>query len=299
VSPLEGIRRRVGPNVAVYQATNNDDSDALRLARSCDVCIVCVGNHPTGDGPWAEVTRASYGREAVDRRSIELEDEKLVRDVIEANPRTIVVLVANFPYAIEWTKEHAPAIVLATHNSQELGTALADVLFGDANPAGRLVQTWPRVLQDLPPLLDYDIRRGRTHLYATAEPLWPFGFGLSYTSFAYRGLTTSADRLDANGAITVSVELENTGDRAGDEVVQLYVRRSDRTAQEPIHRLGAFRRVALRPGETRAVDLTLRARDLAAWNPPARRFEVRAGEVEIVVGGSSAHAALRRRVRID
>jgi beta-glucosidase len=299
VSPLEGIRRRVDPNVAVLHATSNDDSDALRIARSCDVCVVCVGNHPTGDGPWAEVTRASYGREAVDRRIIELEDEKLVRELIEANPRTVVVLLASFPYAIEWTKEHAPAIVLATHNSQELGTALADVLFGDANPAGRLVQTWPRRLADLPPLLDYDIRRGRTHLYATAEPLWPFGFGLSYTAFEYRSLVPSAERMDGNGAITVSVEIKNTGERAGDEVVQLYVRRNDRAAAEPMHRLGAFKRVSLRPGEVRAVGLTLRARDLAAWNPKTRRLEVRPGEIEIVVGGSSAHAALRRTVRID
>ena len=165
VTPLEGIRNAVGARVQVRHATNNDFSDALRIARESDVAIVCTGNHPTGDAGWAEVTLPSYGKEAVDRRSLELEYEKDIQRIFQANPRTVVALISSFPYAIVWTQENVPAIIHLTHGSQELGHALADVLFGAYNPAGRLVQTWPRSIDQLPPMLDYDIRHGRTYLY--------------------------------------------------------------------------------------------------------------------------------------
>src|SRR5262249_7849458 len=158
VTPLEGIKNKLGPGVSVSYA-NNDRDDAVRIARASDVAIVCVGNHPTGgkDAPWAKVSVPSEGREAVDRKSITLEQEELIKQVYQANPKTIVVLISSFPYAINWTQENIPAIVHITHNSQEEGHALADVLFGDYNPAGRLVQTWPKSLDQLPPLMDYNI----------------------------------------------------------------------------------------------------------------------------------------------
>lgn len=294
VSPLDGIRNRVASGVRVRWATNNDDSDAVRIARESEVCVVCVGNHPTGDGPWAEVTRASYGKESVDRRSIELEDEKLVRRIWEANPRTIVVLISSFPYAIAWSQENVPAILHVTHNSQELGTALARALFGDVNPAGRLVQTWPRSTDHLPPMMDYDIRRGRTYMYSTLEPLYPFGFGLSYTTFQYRALHTSAPSMSADGSVNVVVDVCNTGDRPGDEVVQLYVRYSRPSEHRPRKTLKGFRRVPLAPGEAKSVSFRLEARDLATWSSSRGRFLVEGGEIEILVGGSSDHIHLRR-----
>src|SRR5690606_34386281 len=167
--------------------------------------------------PWAEVAKKSYGKEAVDRQSIELEDERLVKSVFEANPRTVLVLISSFPYAITWSEEHVPAIVQLTHSSQELGRALADVLFGDVNPAGRLVQTWPGSLDDLPEMLDYDLTRGRTYLYSERTPLYPFGYGLSYTSFAYQRLELSAPALSKDGRLELGVELANTGQRRSEE----------------------------------------------------------------------------------
>src|SRR5271167_3993746 len=141
-----------------------------------------------------------------------------------ASPKTIVVLISSFPYAINWTQRHVPAILHMTHCSEEEGNALADVLFGDFNPAGRLVQTWPKSLAQLPPMMDYNIRHGRTYLYFKGEPLYPFGYGLSYTTFAYSNLQTSLPALDHSGSVMVSVDVQNTGARAGDEVVQLYVK---------------------------------------------------------------------------
>lgn len=296
VSPLEGIRARAGSRVRVRAVTNNDDSDAVRIARESDICVVCVGNHPTGDGPWAQVTRASYGKESVDRRSIELEDEKLARRIWEANPHTIVVLISSFPYAIVWTQENVPAILHMTHNSQELGTALARVLFGDVNPGGRLVQTWPKSLEQLPPMMDYDIRAGRTYMYSRWEPLYPFGFGSSYTTFEYRALRTSATSITARGSVDVAVDVCNTGERTGDEVVQLYVGHSTPPSNGPSKALKRFRRVTLAPGETKSVSFRLDARDLATWSSDRGCFRVDGGALQIMVGGSSAHIALREEL---
>ena len=211
--------------------------------------IVCVGNHPNGDVTnWAKVALPSYGREAVDRQSITLEDEKLIKHVYAANPRTIVVLISSFPYAINWTQSHIPAILHMTHCSEEEGNALADVLFGDYNPAGRLVETWPQSLEQLPPMMDYNIRDGRTYMYFKGKPLYPFGYGLSYTTFKYSDLKTSAPALAKEGSLTVSVKVKNTGNRAGEEVVQLYVKHQKSALEHPLRELRGFQ-VAFQPGE--------------------------------------------------
>src|SRR6185437_9232273 len=218
----------VGKSVKVTYAANNDGGAAVKAARESDVAIVCVGNHPNGgfDTQWARVSVPSEGREAVDRQSITLEQEELIKAVFAANPKTIVVLKSSFPYAINWSQENIPAILHMALNSQEEGHALASVLFGDYNPAGRLVQTWPRSLDQLPPMMDYDIRHGRTYMYFRDQPLYPFGYGLSYTTFEYKDLKTS-ERTLKSPSIDVSVVVKNTGKRAGDEVVQLYVKHLD------------------------------------------------------------------------
>src|SRR5689334_6527854 len=206
ISPLEGIKKAVGESVKVNYAANNENDAAVKAARDSDVAVVCVGNHPNGgfDTVWAKVSVPSEGREAVDRQSITLEQEELIKQVFAANPKTIVVLVSSFPYAINWTQEHVPAILHLALNSQEEGNALAGVLFGNYNPAGRLVQTWPKSLAQLPPMMDYDLRHGRTYMYFRDTPLYPFGYGLSYTSFEYRNLKTSSSATPADGAIHVS-----------------------------------------------------------------------------------------------
>lgn len=300
ISPLQGIKNAVGESVKVSYAANNDGGEAVRIARESDVAIVCVGNHPNGgyDNVWAKVSVPSEGREAVDRQSIMLEQEELIKAVFKANPKTIVVLKSSFPYAINWTQQNVPAILHMALNSQEEGQALATVLFGDYNPAGRLVQTWPKSLDQLPPMMDYDIRRGRTYMYSRETPLYPFGFGLSYTNFAYRDLKTSKAFLPSDGEIVISVAVKNTGRHAGDEVVQLYVRHLNSRVSRPLKELKGFTRIHLRPQEEKIVTLSLPASRLAYWNPDTDRWTVEKDSVEVMVGGSSTDVRLRKTIRV-
>ena len=300
VTPLEGIKNKVGASVKVSYAVGNKNGEAVKIARASDVAIVCVGNHPTGgyNARWAQVSAPSEGREAVDRASITLEQEELIREVYQANPNTVVVLIASFPYAINWTEENVPAILHMTHNSQEEGNALADVLFGDYNPAGRLVETWPRSIEQLPPMMDYDIRHGRTYMYFKNGPLYPFGFGLSYTTFAYSNLRTSSASLSRKGSLTVSVNVKNTGRRAGDEVVQMYVKHLNSSVERPVKELKGFKRVALQAEETKTVSMELKGDQLGYWDAGKHRFVVEQDKIQIMVGSSSADMKLSKIVKV-
>ena len=210
----------------------------------------------------------------------------------------MVVLLASFPIAINWSQENVPAILHITHNAQEEGTAIADALFGDINPAGRLVQTWPKSLDQVPPMMDYNIRHGRTHLYFKGKPLYPFGYGLSYTTFKYSGLKTSSATLAKDGTLTVSVDVKNSGDRAGEEVVQLYVRHLKSKVARPLQELRGFRRVPLQPGESKTVEFPLKAESLAYWDMKQHAYVVESDKVEIGVGGSSAELPLKHTVAV-
>ncbi|MDT5271841.1 MAG: beta-glucosidase [Acidobacteriota bacterium] len=299
VTPLRGIREKVGPNVRVDYVKDDENGAAAAAARACEVAVVIVGNHPTCDAGWEQCPVLSDGKEAVDRRSITLEQEELVKRVYAANPNTVVVLKSSFPFAVNWTQGNVPAVLHLTHNSQEEGHALADVLFGDYNPAGRLVQTWPASIEQLPPMMDYDIRHGRTYMYFKGAPLYPFGYGLSYTTFAYTNLRTSARTLRADGSIDVSFDLKNTGARAGEEVVQLYVTHLNSAVERPSKELKGFARVALQPGETKRVTLKLDAHQLAYWDVKSKRFVVEPDRVRLVVGGSSADVRLSRELSVS
>src|SRR6266542_854292 len=266
VSAIDGIKNKLGSGVKVDFAHDNTDDAAVKMARDADVAIVVVGNHPTCNAGWAKCPLPSDGKEAIDRSSITLEQEELVKQVYAVNPHTVVVLISSFPFAIQWTQEHIPAILHMTHNSQEEGNALADALFGDYNPGGRLVTTWPAWLDQLPPMMDYNIRDGRTYMYFKGKPLYPFGYGLSYTTFEYSNLKTSAGQLDARGEITVSVDVRNSGSRAGDEVVQMYVAHQGSKVERANEELKGFRRVTLDPGKKTAVKFVLKAQDLAYWS---------------------------------
>ena len=297
VTILQGIRNAVGKNVEVIFAPSDEMDKASIAAGKADVAIVCIGNHPYGtDARWMVSPVPSDGREGVDRKAIILEQEDLVKVVAKANPKTIMVLVSNFPFAINWSQENVPAIVHVTNNSQELGNGLADVLFGKVNPAGRTTQTWVKSITDLPPMMDYDIRHGRTYQYFKGTPLYPFGFGLSYTTFSYSDIKTSKTNLV--DSMIVSVDVKNTGNLDGDEVVQLYVSYPDSKVERPLKQLKGFKRVFIPAGETLKVNFPLKAEDLAYWNVEKHAFTVEKGDVNLMVGGSSDTVNSSKRINV-
>jgi beta-glucosidase len=298
VTPVAGIRERVGATVAVQMSTGSDLAEAAALAKQADVAIVIIGNHPTCDAGWAKCPLPSDGKEAIDRKTLTLAQEDIAKAVLAANPKTIVVLQASFPFTTTWTQEHVPAILEMTHNSEEQGNGLADVLFGDYNPAGRLSQTWVASEQDLPPMMDYDLRHGRTYLYLKQKPLYAFGYGLSYTTFAYSNLKVSLPKLKQDGTEMVSVDVKNTGSRAGDEVVQLYVSHQGSAVARPIEELKGFERVNLKPGEMRTVTMKLPASALAYWDDGSKKMVVEADRVQVSVGGSSDKLPLHTVVQV-
>lgn len=295
VSVLQGIREALPE--AEIRYVSYDWNDSARIAAEwADVAVVCAGNHPWCNAGWARCPVMGEGKEAVDRRSLILDEEDLILTVSRANPRTVAVLISSFPYAINRTETEVPAILHITQSGQELGHAVADVLFGKYNPAGRLTQTWVKSITELPPLLDYDIRHGRTYQYYRGSPLYPFGYGLSYTAFRYSGLQLSSRRLAEGGQLTVSFDLTNTGDYDGEEVVQLYISRKDRPG--PVKVLKAFDRVPLRKGETRRIELTLKAEDFSNWDTEAHAFVCRPGKVQLQIGASSADIRLQHMLEI-
>ena len=203
----------------------------------------------------------------------------------------MAVLISSFPFAINWTAAHVPAIVHLTQCSQELGNALADVLFGDYNPAGRTTQTWVRDILDLPNMLDYDIRHGRTYMYFKGDPLFPFGHGLSYTTFKYSRLKVSRD----GDRFVFRFRLKNTGTRDGEEVVQLYAAFQ---GDDAARRLRGFDRIFVKAGETANVELIVPAEDLTTWNTDVHAFTRPGKRARILLGASSQDIRLKKRIRL-
>jgi len=300
VSAVQGIRNVFGNDATISFAKSNKADSAVILAREADIAIVCVGNHPIGYKlPWGVNYVASDGREEVDREALSLEQEDLVKLVHAANPNTVMVLISSFPYTINWSVAHVPAIVHISQSSQELGNGLADVLSGKVNPAGRLVHAWPASIADLLPILEYDIRKGKTYMYMKQKPLFPFGYGLSYTMFKYSGLKIEQPRIAAGQTVKVSVDITNTGGYDGEEVVQLYVSFPDSKVSRPAIALKGFERVAVKKGATVTVVIPLNASELTYWNEDRHAFVLEPGKVQIQIGASSADIRLRGNVLCD
>lgn len=265
------------------EVLRNGIDEAVAAAKTSDTAVVVVGSQPFING-----------REAHDRTDMALgsSQEALVKAVLAANPRTTVVLQSSYPQTINWLQQHVPAIVWTTHAGAETGHAVADVLYGARNPAGRLTQTWYRSEAQLPPdLLDYDIITSKqTYLYNQAAPLYPFGHGLSYTTFAYGKPTISAGK--------VRVPVTNTGARPGDEVVQLYTHQRTSRDATPLKQLRAFERVTLAPGQTKTVTLPLAPADLARWDQTRSRWIVESSDHDVLIGPSSADIRQRATLRV-
>ncbi|MDI6101932.1 glycoside hydrolase family 3 C-terminal domain-containing protein [Actinoplanes sp. NEAU-A12] len=269
---------------------------AAAVAAEADVVVLALGNHPL-----------VAGRETEDRRDLALPgtQDELLRAVHAANPRTVLALASSYPYAIGWARENLPALLWSAHGGQEHGAALADVLFGSdpaglpVDPSARLTQTWYSDAGDLPDLLDYDIiATDATYLYYRGTPLFPFGHGLSYTRFHYENLRISAGTIDAAGEVTVTVDVVNTGDRPGVEVVQLYTRQQRSRVKQPLRRLRGHRRVRLAPGERSTVELSVPVAELAFWDVTRSRWVIEDATHTIAVGRSSTDWRLTTTLRV-
>ena len=261
---------------------------AAALAATSDVAIVCVGF----GGDWQS--------EGFDRSSLDLpgKQDMLVEQVAAANPRTVVVLNTGSPITMPWLEKVA-AVVQAWYPGQECGNAIADVLFGDTNPSGKLPQTFPMRLEDTPTYTDFPGENGKIYYgegifvgyryydKKKVAPMFPFGFGLSYTTFDYGPLSLSAREIGPDDTLQVSVEVTNIGQLTGKEVVQLYVHDQQASLQRPEKELKAFAKVHLEPGERKAVTMTIARDALAYYDDLAHEWVAEAGEFEVLVGASS------------
>lgn len=300
VSVLDGIRNAVAEDVKINFASSNKADSAVIAAKQSDVSIVCVGNHPLSYGlEWGQNHVYSDGREAVDRQAISLEQEDLVKLVKSANPKTVLVLVSSFPYAINWSKENVPAILHITQSSQELGNGLADIIFGKESPAGRLIQTWSKSIDELLPILEYDIRKGRTYLYDKHEPLFTFGHGLTYTTFEYNKMEVQKKSIKDGDTVKIKIEIANTGDFDSDDVIQLYASFPGSKVERPVKALKGFRRVHVPKGKTKTVVISIAADDLRYWKVDLQRFVLEPGRIKFSVGPASNDLRLFSEISVE
>jgi beta-glucosidase len=299
VTPLQGIRAATSAEVLYTRGSGIQSKDtsgfaeAVEIAKRADVAIVVVGLSQAVEGEEGQEEGVEVGEKSSgDRFDITLPgvQEDLLKAIHATGTPLVVVLVNGSAVAINWADENAAAIVEAWYPGQAGGTALADVLFGDYNPAGRLPVTFYKSIDQLPPFRDYAMT-GRTYRYMTAEPLYPFGYGLSYTQFAYSDLHITPDAINANGQVSVSATITNIGNRAGDEVVQLYIQDVESSVARPKQELKGFARVHLAPSESKTVHFTLDAGQFSFYENGAYILEP--GRLDVLVGASSSDIRLQ------
>ncbi|MGH7616971.1 MAG: glycoside hydrolase family 3 C-terminal domain-containing protein [Gemmatimonadaceae bacterium] len=281
----------------VWSGPHSLESEAEAIAKKADAVVMFLGLTARLEGE--EMPVHITGFQGGDRSSIELPapQEHLLERIASLGKPTVLVLLNGSALAVSWAQAHVPAIVEAWYPGQAAGTAIADVLFGDYNPAGRLPVTFYKSTNDLPPFENYSMEN-RTYRFFKGTPLYPFGYGLSFTTFAYKNLRTSSDTIGASDTLTVRVDVTNTGKRAGDEVVELYAQHVGSKVPRSNKDLRGFRRVSLEPGETKTVRLSLPAASLAYWNASTHAWVVEPDRVLLQVGSSSADARLTKTIGV-
>ena len=257
--------------------------EAINLAKKADAIIIVVGTDLIIEG------------EGNDRDNLDLpnDQKKLIKQISKVNSNSVVVLVNGSPLSINWTKENIPAILEAWFPGEEGGNAIADVIFGNYNPGGKLPMTFYTSVNQLPPFDDYDITKGRTYMYLKEKPLFPFGHGLSYTKFKYSNLELNQRNLETTEQINISLYVENVGDLQGDEVVQLYAGDFKASVARPIKELVGFKRINLKPGEKKKITFTLPVEELSFYDVDKKKFVVKPGKFKLMVGSSSDDIRLK------
>jgi len=275
VSLLQGLRSYL-PGA---QVTSNDGADipaAVELAKHADVVVLALGE-------WQGISGEGF-----DRSDLNLpgNQEQLLEAVAATGKPVVLVLQNGRPLTIGWAKDHVPAILEAWYPGEFGGQAIAETIFGENNPAGRLTITFPRSLGQLPDFYNADPSRMYKYVDDDGKPLFPFGFGLSYTTFSYNNLAAKAPAAGSSGDVEVTIDVTNTGDREGDEVAQLYLRENTTSVETPARALQGFSRIHLKPHETRSVAFHVPQTNLAIWNTESQ-WAVEPGDFTVWAGGSS------------
>lgn len=268
----------------VPNSTGDLYSEDIEAAKTSDYVIAVMGINKTIE------------KEGKDRESLALPEDQVnyLKQMYAVNKNVVVVLVAGSSLAINWMDENVPAIVDAWYPGESGGAAIADVLFGDYNPAGRLPFTFYKSISDLPSMDDYEVHNGRTYMYFEGEALYPFGYGLSYTSFEYNNIKIKK----AKESVKVSMKVLNTGDYNGDEVVQLYVKDVKSSVKRPIKELVGFKRITLNKGESQVVTFEVPKEELMFWDEETKEWVFEKGAYEFMLGASSQDIRLRKSISI-
>jgi beta-glucosidase len=297
VTPLEGIRTKVGqstrllyslsafaPEVPVRPgALEILKRDALKTAAEADAIVMVMGITPSVEGE--ELKLKVEGFNGGDRTDLALpaSQEELIKEIQGLGKPVVLVLLGGSALSVNWANEHVGAILHAWYPGEEGGTAIADVLFGDYSPAGRLPVTVYKSATDLPAFTDYNMQ-GRSYRFFKGEPLYQFGFGLSYTSFKYDKLILTSSSVKAGDGLQITVEVQNVGSISGDEVVQLYITDTSASFPIPIRSLAGFKRVSLKPNEKQTLIFTLSPDQMTVVDDSGKRF-IEPGEFLVSVGG--------------
>ena len=297
VTILEGIREAVGENTRIYYSEGchlwrpkvqglaqpkDRISEAVACAKAADVAIVCLGLDATIEGEEGDTGNEFASGDKRDLNFPGLQQE-LLEKVYETGTPVVLVILSGSAMACTWADEHVEAIIQAWYPGAQGGRAVASVLFGDHNPCGRLPVTFYRTTEELPDFTDYSMKN-RTYRYMKNEALYPFGYGLSYTTFEYSDLKV-AEKIEAGKDLQVSVTVTNTGKRAGDEIVELYIRDEEASVEVPNWQLCGMKRVTLQPGESREVTFTVTAQQMCIVNNEGERV-LEPGKFTIFAGGS-------------
>lgn len=275
ISMLQGIRLMVPQSTVTFDA-GKDIPSAVAIAKQADIVILGMGE------------KQGISGEGFDRSNLDLpgNQEQLLEAVVATGKPVVLVLENGRPLTIGWAKEHVPAILEAWYPGEFGGKAIAETLFGDNNPAGRLTITFPRSTGQLPDFYNSDPSRMEKYVDDNGKPLFPFGFGLSYTTFRYGHLAVEPPAPGSHDDVQVTVEVTNTGSREGDEVAQLYMREDVTSVETPRRSLEGFSRIHLKPQETKTVSFRIPQEQLAVWNVE-REWAVEPGTFTLWAGGSS------------
>ena len=307
VTPLQGIKNRMVPGTEILYAVGAEIAPARKelnlppfnkeeelkkavdLAKKADVVILYVG------------TTLAIEAEGRDRTSLALpgNQEDLIKAVLAVNPKTIVVLMNAGPLTIPYVKEHAPAIIEAWWGGEQGGNAMADIIFGNVNPGGKMPLTVYAEESQVPSQEEYDVTKGFTYMYINGKPLFPFGHGLSYTEFSYSNLKLSSKQITGSGKITVTATIKNIGKLAGDEVVQLYIHDVSPSLKRPIKELRGFQRISLQPGASKTISFNIPWDKLAFYDEKIHDFRVEAEPIDVMIGSSSEDIRLNAQFKTN